>query len=177
MLELATTVTLTGPALPDFYVQHELENKLKGVLPTVTAAKELWPPVRRSLREPLTEVSGHIRVRNIVLEPLAAVMGYTEPAPAGKVRTREGDEDGGMIYRSVDGHTLRAWSYAYNTDLDAPIQRGFTSRYTPQRIAERVLLTVGERVGLLTNGVELRLIISEAARVPSTVTVDLNALK
>ena len=84
MLELATTVTLTGPALPDFYVQHELENKLKGVLPTVTAAKELWPPVRRSLREPLTEVSGHIRVRNIVLEPLVAVMGYVDAAPAGK---------------------------------------------------------------------------------------------
>src|SRR5690606_23976192 len=157
--------------------QHELENKLKGVLPTVTAAKDLWPPVRRSLREPLTEVSGHIRVRNIVLEPLAAVMGYTESAPAGKVRTREGDEDGGLIYRSADGHTLRAWTYGYNTDLDAPIQRGFTSRYTPQRIAERVLLTMGERVGLLTNGVELRLIISEAARVPSTITVDLNALK
>jgi len=177
MLELATTVTLTGPALPDFYVQHELENKLKGVLPTVTAAKDLWPPVRRSLREPLTEVSGHIRVRNIVLEPLAAVMGYTESAPAGKVRTREGDEDGGLLYRSADGQALRAWTYGYNTDLDAPIQRGFTSRYTPQRIAERVLLTLGERVGLLTNGVELRLIISEAARVPSTVTVDLNALK
>lgn len=177
MLELATTIKLTGPALPDFYVQHELENKLKGVLPSAARAKETWQPVRAALRQPLTEISGHIRVRNVVVEPLLPIMGYSGSKSGGKVRTREGDEDGGVIYHNDAGNPLRGWTYAYNIDLDAPIARGFTSRYTPQRIAERVLLTTGERVGLLTNGVELRLIISEAARVASSVIVDLNALK
>lgn len=177
MLELATTVTLTGPALPDFYVQYELENKLKGILPSATASKQLWEEYRRKVRQPLTDVAGHIRVRNVVLEPLAPLMNYTQNSMGGKVRTREGDEDAGIIYADSTVNTLRCWSYGYGIDLDAPIQRGHTSRYTPQRIAERVLLTKGERVGLLTNGVELRLIISEAARVASMVNIDLNALK
>ncbi len=177
MLEFATTVTLTGPALPDFYVQYELENKLKGVLPSTARAKETWPALRKSLRQPMTEISGHIRVRNVVFEPLMPIMGYGTPKSAGKVRTRENDEDGGVLYSDAEGGILRCWTYDYNTDLDAPLARGFTSRYTPQRIAERVLLTTGERIGLLTNGIELRLIISEAARVASCVIVDLNALK
>lgn len=177
MLEFATTVTLTGPALPDFYVQYELENKLKGVLPSTARAKETWPALRTSLRQPMTEISGHIRVRNVVFEPLMPIMGYGTPKSAGKVRTRENDEEGGVLYSDAEGNVLRCWTYDYNTDLDAPLARGFTSRYTPQRIAERVLLTTGERIGLLTNGVELRLIISEAARVASSVIVDLNALK
>src|SRR5690606_6398254 len=105
------------------------------------------------------------------------LMNYTQVSIGGKVRTREGDEDAGIIYADSTVNTLRCWSYGYGIDLDAPIQRGHTSRYTPQRIAERVLLTKGERVGLLTNGVELRLIISEAARVVSMVNIDLNALK
>ena len=38
--------------------------------------------------------------------------------------------------------------------------RGLNHRYSPHRIAERVLLAAGELTGLLTNGEELRLILA-----------------
>ena len=47
-------------------------------------------------------------------------------------------------------------------------------RYSHLRIAQRVLKATGERLGLLTNGVEAILLISEPARIDSTITFSLD---
>lgn len=177
MLNLSSILTFTGPALPDFYVQYELERVLKEVWPTKSDTERYWRVVRKALQQPLTETSGAMRVRNVVIAPLMVAMGYGELTTAQTVRTREGDEQGGFLSTAPNGSSLRSWAWGYNIDLDAPIEIGLTSRYTPQRIAERVLLATGERVGWLTNGLELRLIISEAARAASRVEVSLTSLK
>ncbi|MFL9456937.1 N-6 DNA methylase [Tolypothrix campylonemoides VB511288_2] len=73
---------------------------------------------------------------------------------------------------SADGKAkLRVWCVDFETDLDAPARRGSAYRYSHLRIAQRVLLTSGERLGLLTNGVELRLLISDPARPDSQVNI------
>ncbi|OQY27457.1 MAG: hypothetical protein B6243_13010 [Anaerolineaceae bacterium 4572_5.2] len=175
MLNLSPLI-FSGPALPDFYVQYELERALKSVLPAKKATQSDWRKLSKSLRQPLSESSGAVRVRNVFLAPLTRAMGYGDLSAADPVRTREGDETGGILCRAGEDE-LRCWAWAYNIDLDAPVEQGLTSRYTPQRIAERVLLEKKEAVGLLTNGVELRLIISEAARAASTIAISLSDLK
>ena len=69
---------------------------------------------------------------------------------------------------------IRIWCTDFNIDLDAPARRGAAYRYSYLRIAQRVLLASGERLGLLTNGVELRLLISDPARPDSQVTIALD---
>jgi hypothetical protein len=59
--------------------------------------------------------------------------------------------------------------------LDAPNRRGRAYRFSHVRVAQRVLLAQGERVGLLTNGAELRLLISDPARPDSQIGLDLDA--
>lgn len=181
-LNLDPSIQFTGPALPDAFIHHELEQALKGALPARNETVDLWRSVRRSLSQPLTENSGQVRVRNIILQPIVSAMGYGELLAAGMVRTRERDEMGGYLGKAshigkVGSAHLRCWSWDYNVDLDAPIAQGLTSRYTPQRIAERVLLATREPAGLVTNGVELRLILSEASRASSTVDVSLGLWK
>ncbi|MFV9505150.1 MAG: hypothetical protein AB4911_11360 [Oscillochloridaceae bacterium umkhey_bin13] len=92
------------------------------------------------------------------------------------VRTNQGDEDGGACLVASDGTRLRVWTTELEADLDAPGRRGAASRYSPLRIALRVLLASRERVGLLSNGVELRLLISEPARTDSQVIIPLESL-
>jgi hypothetical protein len=172
--------TFFGPALPEPFVLAQLETELarRSPLPKNTgdegrALQEAWDAFRRKLRA-LGEQGGDRRVFNHVLEPLAAHFGYTSWEAQDTVVTREGAEDGGYILKTPDGKRLRAWATALGTDLDAPNRRGRAYRFSPSRVAQRVLLASGERVGLLTDGEELRLLICDPARPDSHISVSLS---
>ena len=183
-LTLPTTeLTFTGPALPESFIQHELEHALGKALPSAKDAEAGWKALLKSLREPLTS-AGSIRVRNVVINPLMKALGYVEMITAEDVRTREGDEPGGVLLLpslvnggGTKGGGLRVWAVAYEDDLDAPSKRGQNYRFSPGRVAERVLLATGERIGLLTNGLELRLIFSDPARRASFASFSLSQWK
>jgi len=66
---------------------------------------------------------------------------------------------------------LRVWSTEFDEDLEAPFKRGAAYRYSRIRIAQRVLLACGERLGILTNGTELRILISDPARPDSQIVI------
>lgn len=175
-LELKQHCTFSGPALPEPFVQFELEKELnkEGLLPKSTgqegqALQESWEVYQRKLRE-LVSIGGAIRVKNHVIDPLAQRLGYEQIEAASEVKTREEWETGGYLL-TVGDAKLRVWCTDFNADLDAPAKRGAAYRYSPLRIAQRVLLTCGERLGLLTNGVELRLLISDPARPDSQITI------
>lgn len=169
----------TGPALPEPYVQAELEAELnkRKLLPKTTGAegKELqrsWDVYRRVLRE-LAYRGGSVRVRNKVLEPLTERLGYDRIAKSDDVQTREGLESGG--HHLLNGEAkLRTWATDLDIDLDAPAKRGAAYRYSHIRVAQRVLLTAGERVGVITNGVELRVLISDPARPDSQIEIPID---
>jgi hypothetical protein len=169
-LDVLPYATFTGPALPEPFVRFELEkelNRLK-LLPKTTGAdgrvlRDNWDVYRRTLRE-LVARGGAVRVRHHVLEPLVPLLGYDRCEDAPAVETREGREDGGSVMLAADGSRLRTWATALEEDLDAPARRGRAYRFSHTRVAQRVLLAAGERLGLLTNGVELRLLLSDPAR-------------
>ena len=177
-LDLLQHCLFTGPALPEPYVQFDLEKELakKKLLPKTTgsdgkALQSSWESYRRKLRE-LAVRGGGLRVRNHVLEPLVPRLGYETLETASDVQTREGLEPGGYLMQTADGASkLRVWATDFEADLDAPAKRGAAFRYSHLRMAQRVLLTSGERVGLLTNGVELRILISDPARPDSQVSI------
>ncbi len=170
-----------GPALPEPFVKFELEKELTRLklLGKTTGAegkqlKEQWDIYRRKLRA-LAANGGDIRVFNHVIEPLMSHLGYKKYEHADKVQTREDREDGGLLLITEDDqHKLRVWNTSFNEDLYAPAKRGRAYRFSHQRIAQRVLLASGERLGLLTNGVQLLLLISDPARPDSTVTIPLD---
>ena len=71
------------------------------------------------------------------------------------------------------GARLRAWAISATADLDALSRRGNTYRLGACRSAQRVLLTTEEKLGLLTNGNELRLLLSDASRSDSYISFSL----
>ena len=177
-LEFLEHCSFTGSALPEPFVQFELEKELikANLLPKTIgkegeALQESWNIYRRKLRE-LASIGGALRVRNQVTEPLRDRLGYASLETTEDVETREGRESGGYLMYTSDRSTkLRVWCTDMNIDLDAPAKRGSAYRYSHLRIAQRVLLASGERLGLLTNGAELRLLISDPARPDSQVTI------
>lgn len=179
-LDVLRDCEFIGPALPEPFVQFELENELnkKKLLPKPTGVegKELqgsWEAYRRKLRE-LVSRGGDIRVRNHVIEPLVNRLGYERFESADTVETREGRENGGFLL--LNGQTsLRVWAAPFEEDLDAPAKRGLAYRFSHLRIAQRVLLAKGERVGLLTNGVELRILLSDPARPDSEIVIPIES--
>jgi hypothetical protein len=170
-----------GPALPEPFVKLELEKEVLRLkcLPKTTGAEakelaEQWQVYRRKLRE-LAASGGSLRVRSHVIEPLQALLGYSRIESASDVQTREDLETGGALFSTEDGKAkLRVWTTAFNEDLYAPSKRGRAYRYSHLRVAQRVLLAVGERMGLLTNGIQLLILISDPARLDSTVTIPLD---
>lgn len=173
MLNLSD-IQFSGPAFPEPFVRFELEKELKDLLPKATgdagrALDATWDTYRRHLRE-LVSQGGPIRVRNAVIEPLLSHLGYTEIVQTDEVTTREGREPGGWLLNGPDG-SLRVWATALGDDLDAPTRRGNAFRFSPLRIAQRVLLATNERIGLLTNGIELRILLSDPARTDSQVEI------
>lgn len=181
-LDVLRDATLWGPAFPEPFVRFDLEHELVRLrlLPKLTgdegaALRAGWELYRRKLRD-LQGRAGAIRVRNQVFEPLVERLGYANLHDGGDVETREGRESGGWLLHSRDelGSRLRVWSTEFEEDLDAPARRGSAFRFSHQRIAQRVLLTTGERLGLLTNGVELRILISDPARPESWIAISLD---
>jgi len=179
-LDVLAQATFTGPALPVPFVRFELEQELarRKLLPKSTGAEgqaleERWQVYRRKLRD-LVAQGGAVRVRSHVLEPLVAPLGYERLEDVPEVATREGRESGGYLMLDVAGARLRVWSTALGEDLDAPARRGRAYRFSHTRIAQRVLLAAGERVGLLTNGLELRLLISDPARPDSQIAIPID---
>jgi hypothetical protein len=170
-----------GPALPEPFVKFELEKELtKRKLLVKTTGDEgrvlqaQWDSMRRRLQG-LAASGGPLRVFNHVIEPLMPLVHYSRYEDAPLVQTREDQEAGGTLLMSGDSTVrLRVWTTAFNEDLYAPARRGRAYRFSHLRIAQRVLLTTGERVGLLTNGVQLLLLISDPARPDSTVTIPLD---
>ncbi len=181
-LDLQADCIFGGPALPLPFVTLNLEAELTRLrlLPRSTgedarAIEDFWPTYRAHLRQ-LVSQGGSVRVRNQVVNPLLAcpLLGYTSVQSADEVQTREGRENGGAFLVAADGARLRFWTAALNEDLDAPARRGEAYRFSHSRIASRVLLASGERLGLLSNGAELRLIICDPARLDSHVTISLD---
>lgn len=172
--------TFLGPALPEPFVKYQLEGELsrRNLLPKSTgdegrALQDRWEVYRTKLRA-LGEQGGPNRVASHVLEPLAERLGYSRMERQETIGTREGDEDGGWLFTAADGSVLRAWAVGLGIDLDAPNRRGRAYRFSPSRVAERVLLAKGERVGLLTDGEELRLLLCDPARPDSHIAIRLD---
>jgi hypothetical protein len=180
-LNFTTDCTFTGPALPEPFVKFNLEAELnrlallpKATGPEARALNEHWQFVRRKLRN-LVAHGGGLRVQNHVIDPLLAQLGYARIEAVEAVQTREGEEDGGALLLTEDGTArLRVWCVDLEADLDSPARRGLAYRFSHTRISQRVLLATGERLGILTNGVELRLIISDPARVDSEVAISID---
>jgi hypothetical protein len=162
-----------GPALPEPFVRFELAAQLTrlGLLPTGHGwnFERDWSVLRRQLRSS----GGQQSVCQHVVAPLAQRLGFDPPARQGEVATREGTEDGGWLMQAPCGARLRAWTFASDTDLDAPHRTGRAYRFSPMRSAQRVLLASSERLGLLTNGEELRLLLCDPARPDSHIAVPL----
>lgn len=170
-----------GHALPEPFVKFQLEDRLKKrrLLPAASGRdgrtlQERWDVYRRKLRG-LGSQGREIRVANHVLEPLRGRLGYSSLERQGEVATREGPEDGGWLFEASDAEArLRAWTVSVGTDLDAPNRRGRAYRFSPSRVAQRVLQAKGERIGLMTDGQELRVLLCDPARPESHITIRLD---
>jgi len=170
-----------GPALPEPFVKFDLEKVLnQNNLLLKTTGEEgrklqaSWDAYRRKIRE-LGVNSGPIRVRNHIIEPLLGLLGYSAIIDSEKIVTREGTEDAGFLLEGQDKKSrLRVWTVASGMDLEAPYKRGYAYRFSYVRIAQRVLLTTQERVGLLTDGQELRILISDSVRPDSQVCISVD---
>ena len=177
-LDLSQDCVFTGPALPEPFVKFNLEAELnrlsllpKATGPEVQTMAENWGFARRKLQQ-LVAHGGGLRVQNHVIEPLMTPLGYTRLEASEDVQTREGTEVGGALLSNGDPTArLRVWCVDLNADLDAPARRGLAYRFSHLQIARRVLTATGERLGLITNGVELRVVISDPARTDSQITI------
>ena len=172
--------TFNGPALPEPFVKFQLERELskRNLLAKTTGAEgraleDRWDVFRRKMRQ-LGEQGGDRRVANHVLEPLVERLGYSALERQAEVITREGAEDGGWLFTTAEGQRLRAWTVSLGTDLDAPNRRGRAYRFSPSRVAQRVLLASGERLGLLSDGEELRILLCDPARPDSHISIRLD---
>jgi hypothetical protein len=169
-----------GHALPEPFARGDLDVALadRKLLPKTTGAEGkaldgFWEVYRRKLRA-LPDSAGAVRVASHVIEPLLGELGYVRLRRDEDVVTREGLERGGLVLETADGGALlRAWTIDSGADFDAPQRRGQAYRYSPTQIAQRVLLAKGERVGLLTDGTELRILFCDPARRESHVSIEL----
>ena len=163
MLDLADCV-LAGSALTAPFLHQGLGRVI--ALPSGAAAE--WDGLRAGLRGGAARL-----VHQQVTLKLARALGYARMLRQHPVTTREGQEDGGWLMQASNGARLRAWSIDGDADLDAAERSPRAFRGSPTRIAQRVLLTRGERVGLLTNGDVVRLLLCDPSRADSHLTFPL----
>jgi len=179
-LELSE-LQFVGSAFPEPFVKFDLEKILneQKLLPKNTGQEgkklqELWSSYRRKLRE-LVSSSGPIRVKNCVIDPLVEILGYKFIEKSDRVMTREGQEDGGYLLRGSDDKSrLRVWTASTDTDLASPVKRGYAYRFSLVKIAQRVLFACQERLGLITDGQELRILVSDPTRTDSEVIINID---
>jgi hypothetical protein len=143
-----------------------LQEGLAGAIDLPHGIESDWDELRRSLRG-----GGVQRVHQHVTTKLASALGYGRPLRQEPVKTREGEEEGGWLMQAAGGARLRVWSFASDTDLDAADRSSRAHRSSPTRIAQRVLLSRGERAGLITNGDTLRLLFCDPSRDDSHLSV------
>jgi hypothetical protein len=170
--------TTSGPGLPESFLRYELAAQLDkhGLLPKLDKPFEkAWDAARRQLHM-LSGAGGPLRVHNHIIAPLAACLGYGPPQRQDPVATREGLEEGGWLMHAPEGQRLRAWSVATDSDLDAPHRSGRAYRFSQTRSASRVLQSIGEPAGLLTNGAELRLLLCDPVRPDSHFAIPLTGV-
>jgi len=163
----------SGPALPEPFVRFELTAQLTRLGLLTNGQGRLFERNWNVLRRQFRSSGGPQSVCNHVVVPLAGLLGFDAPARQVDVATREGNEDGGWLTQAPCGARLRAWSFGTDTDLDAPHRSGRAYRFGPMRSAQRVLLASGERLALLTDGDELRLLLCDPARPDSHITIPL----
>ncbi len=165
--------TFSGPALPEPFVRFELTAQLTrlGLLVNDKSKgfEQDWVTFRRQLRA----TGGPQTLCNHIIAPLAERLGFDRPVRQDDVVTREGMEDGGWLVQAPCGPRLRAWSFESGTNLDAPHRIGRAYRFSPMRSAQRVLLASGERLGVVTDGEELRLLLCDPARPDSHIAIPL----
>ncbi len=163
-----------GPALGAGFLHHDIGPVLRrlGIVPpdgpTLAAA---WSALATRLRR-LGDTGGPRHVLNQVIAPLATALGYADPVRQDPVATREGTEDGGFLLPCHTGTGLRAWAVGTDTPLDAP-RASRSGRHDPARAAHRVLRASRETAGLLTDGAELRLLLSDPALPDSHLAIPL----
>ena len=160
-----------GPALPDPFVRFELEKELtsRKLIPKKTGdegkhLRSRWDVYRRHLQE-LAASGGPLRVCNRVIEPIVELLGYKAIEAAENVtdtrRSRGGRQASSSpptaspSYVSGPPPSTKTWT----PPRSAAGPTGSATFASPSD----VLLTSGERLGLLTNGVELRFLISDPA--------------
>ena len=161
-----------GPLLTPGFRAHGLS--------ALCARLDLYPPepfgewqlLRRGLRD-FADKGGPARVRRYVVSPLAAALGYNEIRREEPVVTRDGAEDGGFSLRTPAGSFLRAWAVDSEQDIDSPPERGVAMGFSPSRRASRILRARDERVGLITNGGTLKLLLCDPSGADSEVVVPL----
>lgn len=156
--------TFSGAALPAAFLQGGL------ALTPRADVEAVWDRFRIGLRG-----GGQQRVHTSVTARLAAVLGYGHPVQQQPVSTREGKEDGGWLLRAGNGSAMRTWTFGEDVDPDLPVESGRGRRETPTRIAQRVMMSAGERIGLIVNGQIIRVLLCDDARTDSHVTVDIAA--
>ena len=176
-----SSIQFIGSAFPEPFVNFDLEKILnENKLLPKTAGQEkkqlhqMWSIYRRKLRE-VGLSSGPLRVKNCAIDPLVEILGYNNTEKAEKVLTRQGREDGGYLLKTFDDKSrLRVWTAPVGTDLESPIKRGHAYRFSFIKIAQRVLLACQERVGIITDGQELRILISDPSGTDSEVVIKLD---
>ncbi len=178
-----SSIQFIGSAFPEPFVIFDLEKILNEnkLLPKPTSQEkkqlhQIWIIYRRKLRE-VGLSSGPLRVKNCVIDPLVEILGYSNIEKVEKVLTRQGKvrEDGGYLLKTFDNKSqLRVWTAPVGTDLESPIKRGYAYRFSFIKIAQRVLLACQERVGLITDGQELRILISDPSGTDSEVVINID---
>jgi len=173
-----TRAKFTGPALPEPFVKFELEKEISALLPKNTAAEgkkllEFWQFYLRKLKT-CPANAGESSVMSHVIEPVMERLGYKEKEDCEEIETREGKEKAGYILKNEQGKTVRVWTLEKGADLEAPRRRGEAYRFSPVKTAARVLGSVQERVGILTNGNDLKILLFDPARPESDIHISID---
>ena len=160
-----------GPALPEPFLRFELETTLRRRGLIDPPRDEAWAAMRRGVRR-LGRIGGPQRVNNQIVVPLAHLLGYGDPERQEPITTREGVEDGGWLMTG-SGQSLRVWSIGTEETLDTPRRAGRAYRFSPMRAAQRVLRARRERIGLLTDGDTMRLLLCDPTEADSYLSIPL----
>ncbi|MSP01927.1 MAG: hypothetical protein EXR07_12885 [Acetobacteraceae bacterium] len=169
---MRSDLDMVGPLLTPGFVARELPGLLTRLDLNPSDAAATWKQAQEGLHA-FAETGGPVRVLRHVIEPASLAFGYREVRRQEGVSTREGIEDSGYLLRADCGPTLRAWALGSDTDLESASKHNSAARGSPARRAVRVLRACGETIGLITNGLELRLLLCDPTGPDSHIAVPL----
>lgn len=151
-------VQVVGSAMTQHFVRTGLRDALARIVPPDS---DRLARVHTRLRHRLGALDPDANANEVLRHVLASLCD-AQPRRLSPVRTREGREDGG---HELGG--IRGWAIDAASNLDTPTRaqggrtRSSQARGGPTTQAQRVLRAKGERLGLLANGDELRLLICD----------------